>query len=528
MSRHHHKARLAALAASVGATFAIAALGSAGTAMAGTLACATPGFGSGATAQDTAQEKLWLTASGWGANTQCAKPYPATSITYTGTSAGAGLNEFGNVTGKLDAAEDPTASKAGSGAILDKAGQPLDWYVGTDDPPTTGELGNAIVASGDKNGNLEEITIPVLQDPVALILSFPVGCLVPSGGLNRVQIDGESLVQIWEGDNPANPSADDPGGIPAAGSYAADTWGALLLKLGYTQTATDPPTEPDTFYDNGLSNGCSQAITLQARSNYAGITYDFKNYLNLDDNDLFYNTSTGQFATQNLWTGYVSDAPVWPVAVETTGNSKSSLEVQDTAKDPGSIGFTIVADVENSKNGGFTNKPTVSTFDSSEGHEIAYAQLQNNVATVSKDVAEGITPPADSFADPLVAPETTTVGGNCETDKLLAGDKSPPYSYTDSWYGITAEDPNVGVDDTSANWYPLCGISYDLVWRHYNAGGLWASSVAGEIANSVKDLFTYITGAAGQTAVDADGYAGVPTPSLWKNHIALGVAAISG
>ena len=152
-----------------------------------------------------------------GANTECSS-FP--SVTYTGTSAGAGLNEFGNVTGKLNPEEDPTAFKSATG-IKDKAGQVLDWYVASDDPPTTGELDNAIVASGDKNGNFEEITIPVLQDPIGLAFSLPTGCLIPSG--SALDIDGKTLAQLWEGNNPAEPATNDPGGIPAQGGYGAAT-----------------------------------------------------------------------------------------------------------------------------------------------------------------------------------------------------------------------------------------------------------------------------------------------------------------
>jgi hypothetical protein len=517
MSRYNGKARLTALAASVGVTVAVAALANAGGAMA-SITCASPGFGSGATAQ-TPGQSLWLPVGAWGAHTECSS-FP--SVTYTGTTAGAGLNEFGNITGKLNPEEDPTAFKSATG-IKDKAGQVLDWYVASDDPPTTGELDNAIVASGDKNGNFEEITIPVLQDPVALAFSLPTGCLVPSG--SPLEIDGKTFSELWDGTNPPEPATNDPGGIAAQGGYGIATWGALLTQLGYTPTVSNPPTEPGTFFDDGTAHGCNQAITLQVRSNYAGISYDIKNYLNLDTNDLYYNTTSKQFSTQNVWTGYITDAPVWPSTVTTTGNTKSSLQAQNTAKNPGSVGYTIIPDIVNKSNGGFTNQATASTFGGSESHQIVYALIQNNVGLVTKDVAEKVSPPANTFADPI---QTGTSIGNCETDKLLTGDKSPPYSFTDSWYGITTEDPNIGVDDTSANWYPLCGLSYDLVWRHYNAAGLYKEPAAGEIASSVKDLFRYVTGEAGQAAVKANDFTGVPAASLWKSHIKLAVEAITG
>jgi hypothetical protein len=520
MSRHHQKTRLAALVASVGATVAIAALGSAGSAMAST--CASPGYASGATAQTTAQTSIWLTAANWGAHTACSS-FP--SITYTGTSAGQGLSEFGNdINAALAPQEDETAIKSGS-PYKDKAGEVLDWYVGSDDPPEQGELTEAEIASSGSSAKatLEEITIPVLQDPVAVFLSLPTGCAIEAK--SSLDITGKDLVQLWEGTNPAEPSDNDPGGIPAQGGYGAATWGAFLTQLGYTAETTNPTPGAEEFYDAGGPTGCEQAITLQARSNYAGIVYDFKHYLSLDDDEQYYNTSSHLYATQNAWTGLISDAPVWPAKVTTTGNSKSSLEVQDTAKNPGSVGFSIASDAVNSKNGGFTSEATTSTFDSSAAHQIVYAQIQNNVGTVTIDEAEKIVPPAKTYAGPI---ETGTQIGNCETDVLLPAEKSPPYSYTDSWRGISAEDPNIGVDDTSANWYPICGISYDLVWKHYNAAKLFAGAEAEQIANSVKDLFTYITGEAGQAAIKADDFTGVPTASAWKSHIKLAVEAISG
>jgi hypothetical protein len=519
MSRHHQKTRLAALVASVGATVAIAALGSAGSAMATT--CASPGYASGATAQTTAQKEIWLLPTGWGADTLCSS-FP--SITYTGTSAGQGLEEFGN---DINAALDPQADEVAykSAGIQDKEKEVLDWYVGTDDPPETSELSEAEVASSGSSSKatLEEITIPVLQDPVAVFLSLPTGCAVEEK--SSVHITGKTLVQLWEGTNPAEPSDNDPGGIPSQGGYGAATWGAFLTQLGYTAETTNPTPGAEEFYDAGGPAGCEQAITLQARSNYAGISYDFKHYLSIDNDELSYNTTSHMYPTQNAWTGLISDAPEWPAKVTTAGNSKSSLEVQDTAKNPGSVGFSITADATNAKNGGFTNEATPSTFGSSASHQIVYALIQNNVGTVTTDEAEKIVPPAKTYADPV---ETGTKIGNCETDKLLPADKSPPYSYTDPWRGISAEDPNIGVDDTSSNWYPICGISYDLVWKHYNAAKLFASPASTEIAASVKSLFEYITGEAGQAAIKADDYTSVPSASAWKSHIKLAVEAISG
>jgi hypothetical protein len=518
MSRQYQKTRLAALVASVGATVAITALGSAGSAMATT--CASPGYASGATAQTTAQTSIWLPPTGWGAHTACSS-FP--SVTYTGTSAGQGLAEFGNdINAALAPKEDEVAAK--SAGFKDKAGEVLDWYVGTDDPPEQGELTEAEIASSGSSAKatLEEITLPVAQAPVAVILSLPTGCTIEEKG--SLNIDGKDLVELWEGANPAEPSDNDPGGIPVESPYGADTWGAFLTQIGYTETASATP-GAEEFHDAGGSTGCEQAITLQARSSYSGTTYAFKHYLSVDNDELFYNASSHLYSTQNAWTGLISDAPAWPATVTTSGNGKGSQEVQDTAKNPGSVGYANTSDAVSGSNGGFTSEATPSTFGSSASHQIVYAKVQNNVGTVTIDEAEKIVPPAKTYAGPI---ETGTQIGNCETDQLLPAEKSPPYSYTDSWRGISAEDPNIGVDDTSANWYPICALTYDLAFKHYNAAKLFAGAEAEQIAASVKDLMTYITGEAGQAAIKADDYTGIPTASAWKSHIKLGIEAIGG
>ena len=90
------------------------------------------------------------------------------------------------------------------------------------------------------------------QIPIVALLSLPTGCLIPSG--SKVEIDNTTLTQLWEGTNAA--SGKDPGGIQAQGGYASGTWGALLSQLGYTKTATNPPTEEKKFFDDGTGTGC--------------------------------------------------------------------------------------------------------------------------------------------------------------------------------------------------------------------------------------------------------------------------------
>ena len=497
MNRHYKSRRLVAIAACVGASAAIAALGDAGSALAGTVACSkAPGFSSGSSLQATGQQKVFLTATGWGAHSSCLTAPTASSITYTKTASGPALEEFGNNSGELQPQEDPTAFASTEG-VKDVAGQVLDWYVGSDDPPTAGELSEAQAAAGAKA--LAEITIPVAQAPVAVLLSLPTGCLIPEG--SKVDINNVTLPQLWEGTNPK--SGSDPGGIQAQGGYEIDTWGALLTQLGYTSTATDPPTVANTFFDNGTATGCKQQIKPQVRSVSSGTSYAFKNYF-----------SQVNFT---VWQQYADDFTNWPTSLKVESdplsagggsqtNESGGKLAANTAATPGSVGYAAAADAAG--NGAFNGSATSSTFGTGTGgtspaHQILWAQVQDN----------GKATTGEAYADPGLPGQEI---GNCETTKLIPSDAGFPYSYTDSWFGIVATDPNIA-KDAGAGDYSLCALTYDLVWHHYSNTNLFGKTEAAhEVANSVKDLFEYIVGP-GQTEINSHYYARFPTEM--QSHI---------
>jgi hypothetical protein len=187
MRLHQGRTRVAALTALLGAT---AALGFAGPASA-SVTCQTPGYSSGGALQSIAQFEVWLTSSGWDTHSSCSTAPTSSSMTYNHTSSGQALEEFGNNTGELNAHEDKLAFESATGT-KDAAGQVLDWYVGTDDPPTTAQLENAQTAAGASA--LTEMTIPVAQAPVAVLLSLPTGCKVQTG--SQVDLNNASRTRL--------------------------------------------------------------------------------------------------------------------------------------------------------------------------------------------------------------------------------------------------------------------------------------------------------------------------------------------
>jgi|GEM_PF-5998745 len=497
MNRHHKRRRFAALAACVGSTAALAVLGSAGSALAAET-CRTGGFASGSSFQGTAMQAVWLQGASWGTHSSCSVAPTSSTMTYSKTSSGQGLEEFGNGTGTLDATQDSVAFGSGS-STTDAAGQVLDWYVGTDDAPTPFELGEARVASGAKNP--AEITIPVAQAPVSIMLSLPVKCKITSG--SAVDLNNTTIPQIWEGTNA--PSGSDPGGIQAQGGYAIATWGALFHQLGYTKITSGTPTSGQVL-DEGGAEGCEQSIKPQVRQQASGTSFAFKSYLGQVD--------------RPVWQGYANDSVTWPSSAVVQSNPKTppatGEQLNDsgghlaanTAANPGSIGYAVTADAAG--NGSFNNAATSSTFGvggSSPAHQILYAEIQNN----------GLSTEGATYTDSLLPSSSIA---NCESTKLLPSDQGFPYSYTDSWFGLLVSNPNIaGVAGSSD--YPICAITYDLVWHHYSNKNLYKQTeTAHEVANTVHDLFEYITNQ-GQIDIQSHDYTRFPTGFAAHVHQAV-------
>jgi hypothetical protein len=500
------RSRLVACVVCVCAVASAAMAGEASSAMASV--CATGGYASGASLQGDAQKNIWLTEAGWGKNLGVCASRP--TITYSSTTQGEGLDEFGNNNGVLNEKEDETAFKSGS-PYKDRqgTGAVLDWYVGVDEGPDDAQLLNAEVASGDKKDLLEEITIPIAQAPVAVLFSLPAKCTIAEG--TKLHLSGKTLVQIWEGTQ-VKPK-EGLGEIEAQGGYKAATWGALLTQLKLTIVAKE---------------GCESKIILQAREGETGTAYAFKDYLSEATNNLHYNLEDEQFETKNLWDGYVSDAPTWPSETEELGNNKGSDLVKKTASTPGSVGFANTADSTSVANGGFTSKTEVSTYGSSVEHQIVFAELENNEGKVSEEAAKKGTPVTPEFANPVSGKPATHAefeknAGSCQSTSPINTDVKTPYSYTDSWDGITASDPNIGVDVADPEAYPGCALTYDLVWHHYSAENLFEEAQAEEITESVKSLFKYVTGPTGQAEASRDDYDPILSTPTWKSHIAEAV-----
>jgi hypothetical protein len=141
-----------------------------------------------------------------------------------------------------------------------------------------------------------------------------------------------------------------------------------------------------------------------------------------------------------------------------------------------------------------------------------WVQIQNNGTSLA----------SPGFAGPKAASGNI---GNCATTKATPSEAGAPYSVTDSWAGVLASDPNA-THDLAGNFYPICALTYDLAWKHYNAPGLAAfynnaeqGTTTEGIEATVKNYLTYVTSTGagqGQSAINSNFYTQLPTPLLPK------------
>jgi len=232
----------------------------------------------------------------------------------------------------------------------------LDAYVGTDDPPTATGLSDASTAAG---AGVQELTIPVTQSPVAIVLSLPIGLSIGNNG--EVKYPTSVLQDVYDANVPASSSC--PGST-------GNTWCDLLEAVSLKRITSGVPTATE-FLDTTTDLG--GPITLMARSKSAGLTYAFQGFL-FETGDSHYPITL------------VSEGPSnWPVTVQecaTAGqcgtsapNGTDAQLVANTTATPGSIGYAAISDAALASPAYAAKVATTTTGGT---HQIVYAFVEDN------------------------------------------------------------------------------------------------------------------------------------------------------
>jgi ABC-type phosphate transport system substrate-binding protein len=408
--------------------------------------------GNGASSEYLAQKAWSAEFSSAGSNPfKCKSGSP--TVTYYKTSSGKGLNSWG-AGGSLVNPGSPDPEAAGF-----EAG---NAFLGAEEAPNLEQAENIEAQEKSPKSVLKTVlTVPVVQEAIAVIVHLPAGCTATStSNPGRLVLNNETLGEIWAG--------------------TLTQWTKI----------TDGG---DTF--TGASCGTTP-IQRVVRGDQSGTTNKFKRYL-----DLIKSNPTGIPApyTGESWAEIAQETPntIWPapaggsVIIQGAGTEKDTGEINTVVSTASSIGYGILADagetsgLEPSGGGGVGT----STF---------WAPIQDN-GTKAKGA---------KYADPAVSGEVDfepkTNGANCAKTKYTNGPenvKFPPTFLYDDWSPVTTA--------TKEKNYPLCGIGYAITLNKYSA---FPGTSAAEV-QSVADYFHYVLSTAaegGQTLLEALDYEALP------------------
>jgi hypothetical protein len=403
--------------------------------------------GSGSSLQRFVQLTAWM--PNWVRGAGLGGTFDGTHTTYVPSSSGQGLAVFGNDNG-----------------VLKPRGADMDAFVGTDEPPNSTQISNANRASGTT-----EITIPVTQAPVAVMLSLPVGVTI-SGDVNFKSAD---LLRLF--------------------TNGFSNWQGLLNAGGATITS-------------GSATAAATPVTIQTRSSESGTTFATIDYLNQLGGRF---TRTGE---PTVWSS--AGVTVSQAACGTVNNGGGDL-VNAVKSVPGSVGYANLADASN---GGFSDTlSSVSTTSpcTSSAHQIVWAHLEDNTNDVNANGADPV------YASPVDADGNA----NVSTADLgsWTGVPSGTVTASTSWSNTSASNPSVG-NDTVADRYPFVAATFVEAWDSYAGLSAQYSNTSG-VTTAVKDYVNYITNSGrylltgGQSNIgfgtgDARFYAPLPSAVLTK------------
>jgi uncharacterized membrane protein len=460
-------------------------------------ASATDLYASGAAVQNSIQQ-LWI-------KDDSAKP----SITYTSTNSADGFGEFGNFDGVLDLADDPTADAAGD----------LDAYVAVDNAPTGPEsttgtnlnfAGLAAYGNPPPAGD-GEVTIPVGQTPLALLVSLPTGVLVASGATLSLPNQLAALAYAGKTD------------ISTGNLYPKDTWGALLLSAGYTALAAGRTPSGQEFVEDGSESAKTGGFSLlqdEVRANGAGATLTLKQYYNdIDPTD---------WTTVDENTSGSGEWPTTPLG----SNSGDSSEAQLTALNPGTLGYSTLASATTSADGGFTNGALPGKESGAGSNDVLYALLQDNGTNPSgakyADPEAGTGTQANVYTGTKVNANGSGGVGNWLVPSSPTGDwatsTTNPADYTHAWDLDVFDDSG-----KKATNYPLIVTLWDLGWSNYDAGSLTTKLFPTALVAELGSFANYVTSGGSSPSTsgqfleenDSSYYAELPTGGTGLANIQL-------
>ena len=425
--------------------------------------------GKGSTFQNAAQA-AW--SSSWSiAGQYCASPFGTAgkTVSYTGGGSGAGRAAVG-------ATDTPGAQR-----------DPSIGFAGTDEPVTPTQLANAnegpnVDAAAD-NDDAALRTIPVVSGAIAIIVNYPDHCTLPAdfkftksnapANTGRLKLSRARVERIFGADT------------------TFDTWGEIVTGI-----------DDDNSVDgNPAVNSCADLpIKRVVRLDESGSTFQLKRWLDVQRPTRHWKQEDGVY-TNLQWPNEATDPVVRPAA---TGGGPVADSVNAT---DGSVGYV---DLATARTKGFDKDDTVAD-------DTYWMPIQDQSASFKEPTfsTSGFVTAADhqSFYGSAIKK-----GANCRTTTYSnvpdVGGNGPDAADTlSSWSQVT------GVASGANGGYPLCILSYDMVWDDsWDAfgGPLPPTTPRPNEAQqrTVKDYLFYALSNTGQNKGDTSDYSKLPDDIL--------------
>ena len=420
----------------------------------------------------------------------------------------------------------------GSGAGLKSANCRTDAYSGTDLPYTNAQLSNALdgspaSAAGDTiggcsgSGNIPATlnfapdltsnpsgTWPNSTDGTANLMSFPTAgsSLTLDVNLTTAQCPGATI-----------------GPLDFTPQQLSDLMGGNILNWDSAELRNNGM--------NGWLASCNFAVSRVVRYDNSGTTGILKGYfLNVDL------SRTGATCDPSPWSNYdnptLLNNSIWPTDGTATGTG-------DGAGGTG-VGFTATANCSAILSGAASGNPTVLAVTVANPGSIGYADLSDAelddcpIGGTTLCKTQLIRPAVESATTPgqYVLPQNVK-GANCDFSGVSLPDGAAATGMVGLDLGATPATNDTWASDNTVNHenatdsgslYPICGLTFDLVYSGLSASS--GSAIADLNVDQRRTLYSYMLFTMSSTAqglLPTDYYASLP--AAWLPSIQNGIQA---
>jgi ABC-type phosphate transport system substrate-binding protein len=397
--------------------------------------------------------------------------------------------EAGNTMVAYDYPEAEKASGTGSGNGIKAASCRTDAFAGTDTPYTEAQLSELDGVPGKTGGCSITFTPPFQPNSPASWPDKEAGKEDTEANIMTVPIGGSSVALAL------NLTAADCGGTAPSSELKFNAKEVSRIFGGAAATWSDS----ELVASNPSLSNCTGAITRVVREDSSGTTNIFKSYLIRAENE----RTTQKCAEGKKWSAYFTTNTEWP-GKQKPGEEGTCSAITNAAT---SGNPALIAKLKETPDGvGYADLPQVINQPG-----LIIASVQNATGT--------------SFQTPNIGE-----AANCNYSVLSLPGAGPSEAVgldpEDNWANNNEEvnkEPNHGNATDLGSKYPICGITWDMVYTglsNTSGGANPISRLSADQRRTLYSYFTFILSSTAQHGLSSIYYA--PLPTTWLGLLTEG------